>query len=108
VPQGVKCHVRQADALRIAVWDYCEASAARIFGSLLGDDVADEVFGALQQVGSKGLTRTEIRDLFGRNRSAERIAAALGLLLTKGRAKADIRPTEGRPSEVWIATGESA
>jgi hypothetical protein len=97
-----KSHIQAA----IAVWDYCEASAARIFGSLLGDDVADEILSALHQVGGKGLTRTEIRDLFGRNRSAERIAAALGPLLTKGRAKAEIRPTEGRPSEVWIAIAE--
>lgn len=97
-----KLHIQAA----IAVWEYCETSAARIFGSLLGDDVADEILSALQQVGSKGLTRTEIRDLFGRNRSAERIATALGLLLTRGRAKAEIRSTEGRPSEVWIATGE--
>jgi hypothetical protein len=95
-----KSHLQAA----IAVWDYCEASAAHIFGSLLGDAVADEILGALQQTGSLGLTRTQIRDLFGRNRSAERIGAALALLLSKGRAKGEIVETGGRPSEVWRAT----
>jgi hypothetical protein len=80
-----KAHIQAA----LAVWEYCEASAVRIFGSLLGDGVADEILSALQKVGSKGLSRTEIRDLFGRNRSSERIGAALALLLTRGCAKAE-------------------
>ena len=32
----------------------------------------------------EGMSRTAIRDLFGRNRSSERIGAALQLLATKG------------------------
>lgn len=95
-----KPHIEAA----IAVWDYCEASAARIFGSMLGDDVADEILIALRQAGSEGLTRTAIRDLFGRNRSADRIGAALGLLLSKGRAKGEMKDNvSGRPTEVWRA-----
>ena len=97
-----KAHIQAA----LAVWEYCEASAVRIFGSLLGDDVADEILSALQKVGSKGLSRTEIRDLFGRNRSSDRIGAALALLLTRGRAKTEITTTRGRPSEMWVASME--
>jgi hypothetical protein len=88
----------------LAIWEYCEASAAHIFGDAIGDPVADEILRALQQAGRDGMTRTAIRDLFGRNRSADRIGAALALLMTKRRAKAEVRETAGRPSEVWFAT----
>ena len=71
---------------------------------MLGDTVADEILIALRQAGREGLTRTAIRDLFGRNRSADRIGAALGLLLSKGRARGEMRDNpSGRPSEVWRA-----
>lgn len=90
----------------LAIWEYCEASAAHIFGNALGDPVADEILRALQQAGEAGMTRTAIRDLFGRNRSADRIGAALALLLAKGRAKGEVRETAGRPVEIWFATME--
>jgi Protein of unknown function (DUF3987) len=95
-------HLRAA----LAVWEYCEASAARIFGNALGDPVADEIERALLHAGAAGITRTAIRDLFGRNKSADRIGAALALLTTKGRASAETKVTGGRPSEVWFAAGE--
>jgi hypothetical protein len=47
----------------LAVWEYCESSAAFVFGDLLGDRVADEIARALQHAGPKGMTRTAIRDL---------------------------------------------
>jgi len=92
-------HLRAA----LAVWEYCEASAARIFGAALGDPVADEIMRALVQAGSAGMTRTAIRDLFGRHRSGERIGMALSLLITKGRARMEEKTTGGRPSETWFA-----
>src|SRR5262249_51609515 len=94
-------HLRAA----LAVWEYCEASAARIFGKALGDPVADEIMLALRQAGSAGMTRTAIRDLFGRHRSGDRIGAALGLLTTKGRARMETGTTGGRPEERWFAIG---
>jgi hypothetical protein len=90
----------------LAIWEYCEASAARIFGQSLGDPVADEILRALQQAGANGLTRTAIRDLFGRHRTGDRIGAALALLMTNGHARAEERMTSGRPSEVWFAVGQ--
>jgi hypothetical protein len=95
-------HLRAA----LAVWEYCETSAARIFGNALGDPVADEIMLALRQAGSGGLTRTAIRDLFGRNKSGDRIGVALALLLTKGWARVDQKETGkvGRPSETWFCT----
>ena len=87
----------------LAVWEYCESSAAFVFGNLLGDPVADEIARALQHAGPEGMTRTAIRDLFGRNRSGDRIGAALALLATRGRARMETRKTGGHPAEVWIA-----
>ena len=93
-------HLRAA----LAVWEYCEASAAFIFGDSLGDEVADDILRALQLAGGAGLTRTAIRDHLGRNRSADRIGAALALLMNKGKATAEIQDSGGRPTEVWFAS----
>jgi hypothetical protein len=49
------------------------------------------------------LTRTEIRDLFGRHKSAERINQALGELLKLGRVARFVEQTGGRPTERWRA-----
>jgi hypothetical protein len=94
-------HLRAA----LALWEYCEASAVHIFGDMLGDPVADEIMRALRHAGDGGMTRTAISDLFGRNRSADRIGAALALLATHGRARMEMRATARRPAEVWIAIG---
>jgi hypothetical protein len=87
----------------IAVWEYAEASAVHIFGQCLGDPMADEILRALQQAGNAGMTRTAIRDLFGRHRSTNRIGQALALLATSGRARAETRITGGRAAEIWFA-----
>jgi hypothetical protein len=84
----------------IAFWEYAEASAAQIFGASLGDDVADEILRALRH-SPQGISRTAIRDLFGRNQSAGRIGAALALLASRGRARVGFRETGGRPMEIW-------
>jgi hypothetical protein len=96
-------HLRAA----LALWEYGEASAARIFGDALGDPVADEIYRALKQTGGNGMSRTAIRDLFGRHESASRIGAALGLLAKNGRAKCKTTSTVGRPLETWFAVGST-
>jgi hypothetical protein len=58
----IEPHLRAA----LAAWEYCEASAAHIFGNSLGDPIADEIERALKQQFSEGMTRTAIRDLFKR------------------------------------------
>jgi hypothetical protein len=89
----------------LAVWEYSEASAVHIFGNALGDPIADEILQALQQAGNDGMTRTAIRDLFGRHKSADRLGAALALLQTRGRARmGQKKDTGGRPVETWYAT----
>jgi len=89
----------------LAVWEYCESSARWIFGDSLGDPIADEILRALRQAGAAGMTRTEIRDHFGRNQSADRTGLALATLGRCGKAKSAIRETAGRPAEVWVTAG---
>jgi len=89
----------------LAIWEYCEGSAARIFGDILGDPMADEILRALRQAGAEGMTRTALRNLFGRHQSGARIEAALGLLVARGRARMQTRKTAGSPAEEWFAVG---
>ena len=87
----------------LAVWSYCEASANYIFGDALGDPVADEILGALRR-SPDGMTRTELRDLFQKNKTANEISRALGVLLAAGKAASKRESAErGRPTERWFA-----
>jgi hypothetical protein len=92
----------------LAVWDFCDASARMIFGDLLGDPVGDEILRALTRAGRAGMSRTDISGLFGRNRTAEEIGAALFDIEKSGRARALRVPAgqggRGRPIEMWYAT----
>jgi hypothetical protein len=86
----------------LAVWEYSEASARFIFGDALGDPIADEILRALR--GSEnGLTRTEIRDLFARNKNAQQVVQALVLLQEHALAYFKNETTDGRPAERWFA-----
>lgn len=87
----------------LAVWEYAEESARYIFGDASGDPEADTTLDALRNAGSSGLTRTNIRDLFGRNKSAERIGQALMLLQSLDKAYPETEETGGRPVERWFA-----
>lgn len=83
----------------LALWRYAEASVLYIFGSATGDPVADDIMAAA--AGSGELTRTQIRDLFGRHVATKRIEYSLQKLATKGRLVMATRETGGRPVEVW-------
>ena len=87
----------------LALWQYAEQSARYVFGDATGDPVADELAEALRAAGAEGLSRKEIRDLFGRNKSADRIEQALGMLLKLSRVRNENVPTGGRPQERWYA-----
>jgi hypothetical protein len=92
-------HLRAA----LAAWDYCNRTAQFVFGTTLGDRTADEIMRRLELAGPKGMTRTDIRDVFKRHLPAERIGFALDLLRQRGRVTCDLVDTGGRPSEVWRA-----
>jgi hypothetical protein len=95
-------HLRAA----LAVWNFCEASADHIFGAtVLGDEVADPILNALKRAGQRGMSRWEIRDLFGGHQPKWRIDAALRLLAEKGLGRMEMQRegTRGRPAEMWFA-----
>jgi hypothetical protein len=97
----------QLDHLKaaLAVWDYCDESAAQIFGDLLGDHVADTIRQALCRADSDGLSRTAISQLFQRNVPAIRIQQALELLVHQGLVEVRTTRGNGRPAESWHAMG---
>jgi hypothetical protein len=90
----------------LALWDYCERSARFVFGDATGDKIADRIVNELAAVGSAGLTRTEIRDVFQHNVSAAKIDEALALRQRLGRAQGEkeARAGQGRPAVIWRAT----
>ena len=90
-------------AAALALWEYAEESAHYIFGDATGDPVADQIAEALRAAGQEGLTRTEIRDLLKRHKSADRIDQALILLLKVGHARCTSVDTGGRPTERWFS-----
>jgi len=91
-------HLRAA----LAVWRYCENSARYIFGDKFGDPVVDTILRHLRRE-PKGLTRTDIRGLFSRNRTENEINDALRVLKENNFATCTREDTGGRPSERWFA-----
>ena len=90
----------------LAVWEYCERSAAWIFGEATGDPVADRIELAVRR-DSEGLTRTQIRDLLGRHQTAKRIDQALGQLMTAGKLRREQEKTGGRTAERFLGCDQS-
>lgn len=91
-------HLRAA----VACWDYAEASLRYIFGDSLGDPAADQIRAALREAPA-GLSRTDIRDIFGRHKPASEIDRALATLARWNMASKSPVETGGRPSERWFS-----
>lgn len=85
----------------LELWERAEASARCVFGSTIGDPVADDIYRALK-ANPAGLTRTEISSLFHRNQKAERIGVALDLIKRLGYGRSETEQTGGAPREVWV------
>jgi hypothetical protein len=86
----------------LALWKYYEDSVRYVFGDKLGDQVADTILQALRN-SANGMTRTQISELFGRNKNADKISAALTLLLKYNKVQCDTVTGKTRPFEVWKA-----
>lgn len=85
-----------------SLFDYAAASLAWATHQAPSDPLAERIATVLSKR-PEGLTRTEVRDLFARNVSSERIEQALGVLARDGRAERRRTPTAGRPAECWFA-----
>jgi hypothetical protein len=86
----------------LALWDYCYASAARLFGMSTGDPIADRIREAIE-ASNDGLSKYQIRRLFHGHVEANRIDAALETLVALGALTNHSEPTGGRPSTHWLA-----
>ena len=86
----------------LAVWEYCSASAAFLFGASTAEPAADRIHHALGEA-PEGLTRKQIRGLFHGHLSSERIDAALEELTSLGLVTNRALPGQGRPSMLWSA-----
>jgi hypothetical protein len=91
----------------LALWDYAQRSIAWATRHTTTDPVAEQIHRALAGAPA-GLTRTELRDLFGRNLPGSRIDAALIALGGDGRATRRRVPTAGRPAEVWVVSATAS
>jgi hypothetical protein len=92
----------------MAVWDFCQRSAERIFGSSESEEslaertLADDLYEKLIKAGEAGLTRKQIRDSYGRNKQSSELVRVLESLRDRGLAYSLKRSTTGRPVEVWF------
>jgi hypothetical protein len=82
--------------------DYAAASVAWVFRDATGEALAEAIRLALASH-PQGMTRTEIRDHLGRNRSGAAIDAALAALAATGTGRAQRLVTAGRPAVLWNA-----
>jgi hypothetical protein len=74
-------------------------SAEFIFGPSLGNKYADTILDSVR-ASPEGVARSEIYALFGKHGDADRIAAALDLLVGRGLVTTEKVATAGRPKEV--------
>jgi hypothetical protein len=86
----------------LAVWQYCDESARIIFGTMTGNEVADEILRMLLAA-PEGMSRKEISMAFSRHLSSQTIATAVRDLAENGLARSETRQTGGRPEERWYA-----
>jgi len=96
-----RTHVESA----LAVWEYAEASALYIFGDATGDPDADKVLTTLKDA-AEGMTRTEISELFGRNKSSRDLERIREALQKAGRIHVSMVSESGskKPVERWHLT----
>ena len=87
----------------LTMWDYCSYSATSLFGTCVGDSVADRILEALQAA-ENGLTRQQIRRLFHGHVSGSSIDQALEKLSSLGIATSRYISGRGRLTALWSAT----
>jgi hypothetical protein len=91
------CHLQGA----LAVWDYCSASARLLFDTAPIDPTAHRISQALD-LHPDGLSRVQIRAIFNRHVSKERIDLALEQLMTLGLIECGTSAGQrGRPATLW-------
>jgi hypothetical protein len=91
-------HLRAA----LAFWAYSARSSRWVFGDSLGDPTADEIW-IMAADRADGVSRTEVSNLFSRNKKSREIDRALNVLRDAGRLERRTMVAEGgRPAEIWV------
>ena len=85
-------------------WRYNEESVKYIFGHSLGNPVADEILSELEY--TRCMTRTDIRNLFHKNRSATTIENAIRELENSNLITRSKKKTGGRSTEIISLSGQ--
>jgi hypothetical protein len=86
----------------LILWDYCSYSAASLFGTCVGDSVADRILEALQAA-ENGLTREQLRKLFHCRVGSGSIDQALEKLSSLQLVTSRYVTGRGRPTTVWFS-----
>ncbi|WP_158282881.1 DUF3987 domain-containing protein [Nocardioides silvaticus] len=94
-------HLRAAAAL----WEYSEASVAHIWGATLGDERVDRLYSAVKAAGADGLDRTQVSELFGKNKTKSELDDLVARLIDLDLVVLSTHATGGRPRQVITATG---
>jgi hypothetical protein len=92
----------------LALWRYCEASARYVFGDATRNRIADEVMIALHEAADKGMTQTELNNLFSGHKKSGSIVNSLTMLYEQGRITYKMEDTGGRPSKRWLVVTQAA
>jgi hypothetical protein len=87
-----------------AVWDYCRAGAAFIFGGSLGNPLADKLLRALVDAGPDGLSGREEDRAVGGHAPKTKLDAARGQLSRLGLTFTRTVETGGRPVTITVAS----
>jgi hypothetical protein len=93
-------HLRAAEAL----WDYARESAGHIFGSKLGDRVADPILKKLREAYPGSIDRDDVRSVvFSNHVDSESLTDAIANLVRRGLITSDETKTGGRPKQTLRA-----
>jgi hypothetical protein len=85
----------------LAVWQFCDASAAYIFGGRQADPLAEKIIQALRNC---PLTTTALNHQLGGHVSSQRLRDTLRELEAQGSIQQQEEKTEGRPRITWSLT----
>lgn len=90
----------------LEVWRYCEESAAHIFGAKLGNPDAERLLTAIRAAPDGLNRRTILTKVFGGHMKADELDKLLVGLARTSLVRKEVRPTSGRPAEIWHAAGD--
>lgn len=89
----------------LAVWNYAEATAYRLFGSATGDPLAEDLLRYIRGAPA-GIGRWKLHECIGKNTQAAKIGAALQTLRARNLARCEMLKTTGRAAETWFAVND--